>query len=71
MQKPAPNEFGADLVATMRRSLDLAVTQVAEGSRTSATKARMAQRIVQLASEGVTDPRELVAAAIDEARKSE
>jgi hypothetical protein len=31
----------------------------------------MAQRIVQLASEGVTDPQELVAAAIDEARQSE
>ena len=67
MQKPAPKEF----VATMRRSLDLAAAQVAERSRTPATKVRMAQRIVQLALEGVTDPQELVAAAIIAARESE
>ena len=71
MQKPAPKEFGADLVATMRRSLDLAAEQVAERSRTPATKVRMAQRIVQLASEGVTDLQELVAAATDAARETE
>jgi hypothetical protein len=71
MQKPAPKEFGADLVTTMSRSLDLAAAQVAERARTPATKARMAQRIVRLASEGVTDLQELVAAAIDEATESE
>ena len=71
MQNPAPKEFGAELVATMRRCLDLATEQVAEHARTPATKARMAQRILQLASEGVTEPQELVAAAIDEAGESE
>ena len=71
MQNPAPNEFGAELVAIMRRALDLATEQVAERTRTPATKAKMAQRILQLASEGVTDPQKLVAAAIDEARASE
>jgi hypothetical protein len=55
----------------MRRSLDLAAEQIAERARTPATKAKMAQRILQLASEGVTDPQELVATAIDEARESE
>jgi hypothetical protein len=71
MQKPVPKEFGTDLVATMRRSLDLAAAQVAERSRAPGTKAKMAQRIVQLASEGVTDPQELVSAAIDAAEESE
>ena len=71
MQNPAQKEFGADLVAIMKRSLDLAATQVAEQSGTPATKARMAQRIIQLASEGVTATQELVTAAIEEARKSE
>ena len=71
MQQPAPKEFGADLVTTMSRSLDLAAAQVAERARAPGIKAKMAQRIVQLASEGVTDPQELVAAAIDEARESE
>jgi hypothetical protein len=71
VKNPAPKEFGAELVATMRRSLDLAAEQVAEWARTPATKAKMAQRILQLASEGVTDPQELVAAAIDEASESE
>ncbi|MCA6111596.1 hypothetical protein [Bradyrhizobium cenepequi] len=71
MQKPAPKESGADLIATMRRLLDVAAAQVAERDPTPATKARMAQRIVQLTSEGVTDPEVLVAAAIDEAGESE
>ena len=71
MKNPAQKEFGADLIAIMKRSLDLAATQVAEQSCTPATKARMAQRIIQLASEGVTAPQELVTAAIEEARKSE
>jgi hypothetical protein len=43
VKNPAPKEFGAELVATMRRSLDLAAEQVAEWARTLATKAKMAQ----------------------------
>ena len=58
--------FTPDFVTTMRRALDTATDRVPAPSRTPATKAKMAQRIVRSAHEGITDPRQLVAAAVAE-----
>jgi hypothetical protein len=69
MPKTTPAEFEPTLVATMRWALDAAVDQLAERSRTPATKAKMAQGIVRSAAEGITDAPALVAVALEEARK--
>lgn len=58
--------FAADFVTTMRRALDVASDRVPATSRTPATKAKMAQRIVRSAHEGVTDVHLLVEAAVAE-----
>jgi hypothetical protein len=58
--------FTPDLVTTMRRALDAATDRVQLPSRTPATKAKMAQRIVLSAHEGITDPQQLVAVAVAE-----
>jgi hypothetical protein len=58
--------FAPDFVTTMRRALDVAADRVPVTSRTPATKAKMAQRIVRLAHEGVTDVQQLVAVAVAE-----
>ena len=50
----------------MRLALEAAADRVPVTSRTPATKAKMAQRIVSSASEGITDAQLLVAAAVDE-----
>ena len=69
MRKTTSAVFAPSLVATMRWALDTAADQLAGPSRTPATKAKMAQRIVRSASEGVTDAQALVAVALDEARE--
>ncbi len=69
MPKITPAQFAPSLVAVMRLALDTAADQVPKASRTPATKAKMAQRIVRSAAEGVTDAQELVAVALDEARE--
>jgi hypothetical protein len=48
--------FTPAFVTTMRRALDVATDRVPVPSRTPATKAKMAQRIVRSAHEGITDP---------------
>jgi hypothetical protein len=58
--------FTPDFVTTMRRALDAATDRVPVPSRTPATKAKMAQRIVRSAHEGVTDLQQLVAVAMAE-----
>jgi hypothetical protein len=58
--------FTPDFVTTMRRALDAATYRVPLPSRTPATKAKMAQRIVRSAHEGITDPQHLVAVAVEE-----
>jgi hypothetical protein len=58
--------FAPDFITTMRRALDVASDRVPAMSRTPATKAKMAQRIVRSAHEGITDAHELVAAAVAE-----
>jgi hypothetical protein len=69
MAKITPAAFAPSLVAIMRLALDTAANQVPKASRTPATKAKMAQRIVRSAAEGVTDTQELVAVALEEARE--
>jgi len=59
------NRFEPELVSTMRSALDAAVDQIDIGHRTPATKAKMAQRILRAASDGITDPAELTAVAIE------
>ena len=58
--------FTPDFVNTMRRALNAATDRVPAPSRTPATKAKMAQRIVRSAHEGITDPQQLVAIAVEE-----
>ena len=64
--KIAPSKFKPELVSTMRSVLDAAVDQIDVGNRTPATKAKMAQRILLAASDGVTDPEQLKAVAIED-----
>jgi hypothetical protein len=52
----------------MRSALDAAVNRIDRLHLTPATKAKMAQRIVRTASEGITDVRMLTSAAVDEGR---
>ena len=51
----------------MRWALDFASDRVPVTSRNPATKAKMAQRIVRSAHEGIRDVHELVAVAVAEA----
>ena len=57
-------KFDPDYVATLREVLDIAVAQIAIENRTPATKAMMAQIIVQNAARGVTDAHALVDDAV-------
>jgi len=65
-----PASFSPELLTTMRSALDVAVRRIHHSCPTPAMKARMAQRIVAMASEGVTDPHALMSAAVDEGRVS-
>ena len=58
--------FAPDFVTTMRWALDAASNRAPVTSSTPATKAKMAQRIVRSAHEGITDAHQLVAAAVAE-----
>ena len=58
--------FAPDFVSTMRWALDVASDRVPVPARTPATKAKMAQRIVRSAQEGITDAHQLVAVAVAE-----
>jgi hypothetical protein len=60
------NDFPADFVYTMRWALDTASDRVPAQSRTPATKAKMAQRIVRSAHDGIRDADQLVAEAVAE-----
>jgi hypothetical protein len=50
----------------MRSVLDSAVDQIDVVNRTPATKAKMAERILRAASDGITDPVTLTAIAIED-----
>jgi hypothetical protein len=64
--KMSPSEFEPELVWTMRFVLDSAVDQIDVANRTPATKAKMAERILRAASDGITDPMMLTAIAIED-----
>jgi long-subunit fatty acid transport protein len=49
----------------MRSVLDAAIDQIDVANRTPATKAKMAQRILRAASDGVTDSVTLTAVAVE------
>jgi hypothetical protein len=68
MPKIAAANFSPELITTMKSALDNAVDRIDQSHRTPATKAKMAQRIVTTASEGVTDAHALMSAAVDEGR---
>jgi hypothetical protein len=51
--------FAPEFVTTMRWALDAVSDRVPATSRTPATKAKMAQRIVRSAHEGITDTHHL------------
>jgi hypothetical protein len=61
-----PASFSPELVSIMKAALDTAVHRIDRSHRTSATKAKMAQRIVRTASEGITDLDALTSVAVDE-----
>jgi hypothetical protein len=63
--KLIPSNFEPELISTMRLVLDVAVEQIAVANRTPATKAKMAERILRAASDGVTDPVQLTAVAVE------
>jgi hypothetical protein len=68
MTQVPPATFSLELVTIMKSALDTAVHRIERSHRTPATKAKMAQRIVRTASEGVTDLQALMRAAVDEGR---
>ena len=69
MPKLSPQQFAPELVSTMRSVLDIAVKQIDEAHRTSATKAKMAERILRTASEGITGVQDLITVAVEEGKQ--
>jgi hypothetical protein len=67
-QKPRAG-LEPDLILTMRSSLDAAAGRTDRAHRTSATLAKMAERILRTASDGVTNVGTLTAVAIEEGRQ--
>ena len=63
-----PAKFSPEQIILLKFALDTAVHHIDRAHQTPATKAKMAQRIVRTASEGVTDLHALMAAAVDEGR---
>lgn len=69
MTKISPVNFRPALVSTMKSALEAATAHVDNSSgkpTTSATKAKMASRILKNAAEGVTDADKLRVVAIEE-----
>jgi phenylpyruvate tautomerase PptA (4-oxalocrotonate tautomerase family) len=64
--KLSPSEFEPELVLTLRSVLDVAVNKIDVANRTPATKAKMAERILRAASDGVRDPIQLTAVAVED-----
>ena len=59
-------QFEPELVRTMRSVLDSAVDQIDAANRTPAIKAKMAERILRVVSDGIADPLNLTAIAIED-----
>jgi hypothetical protein len=60
-----PTSYAPDTVAMMRSVLNTAVGRISKSHRTPATKAKMAERILQTVAEGVTDAEKLVSVAVE------
>src|SRR6478672_5982068 len=69
LPKIVPSEFEPEFLLMLRSVLDAAVDQIDVSNRTPATKAKMAQRILRAASDGVTDPAQLKAVAIEDGKQ--
>ena len=69
LSKIVPSEFEPDFLLMLRSVLDSGVDQIDVSNRTPATKAKMAQRILRAASDGVTDPAQLKAVAIEDGKQ--
>ncbi len=75
MRKPStsskllPSQFKPELVSTLKSVLDAAIGQIDVANQTPATKAKMAQRILRAASDGITDPAHLTAVAIEDGKQ--
>ena len=69
MPKLSPTNFDLEMVSMMRSVLDTAVDQIDRGNRTPATKAKMAERILLAASDGVTDRETLTALAMEDGKQ--
>ena len=67
--KVSPSDFKPELVSLMRSVLDTATGQIEKAHQSPATKAKMAQRILLAASDGVTNAEELTAVAIAEGKR--
>jgi hypothetical protein len=63
-----PASFSPELVSIMKAALDTPVHRI-DRSHRPATKAKIAQRIVRTASEGITDLDELTRVTVDEGRE--
>ena len=57
------------MIVTMRSVLDSAIGQIDVRNRTPETKAKMAQRIIRAASEGIIDPAQLTALAVEDGKQ--
>ena len=64
-----PENFSRELVSVMKTALEEAVTRIPPDNRTSATKAKMAERIVRTASQGIVQVERLVSVAVDEGKE--
>ena len=69
LPKISPSNFDPEMVSMMRAVLDAAVDQIEMVNRTPATKAKMAQRILRAASDGVTDNEILTAIAVEDGKQ--
>jgi hypothetical protein len=65
-QRLPPSKSGAELVSTMRTALNDAAGAIDQANRTPATIAKMAERMLLTASEGIIDADRLKAVAIEE-----
>ena len=67
--KLSPMDFEPELVSTLKSVLDAAIGQIDVANQTPATKAKMAQRILRAASDGITDTAQLTAVAIEDGKQ--
>jgi hypothetical protein len=65
----SPKSFSPEMVSTMRAVLEVAVNRISPSCRTPGTKAKMAERILWAASNGVTDAAQLTEVAVENGKQ--